>query len=220
MLPRRTPGRVALAALGAVTVAHLVAQVADAEGFANLTQWFLMPLLAVVLVAESSTPWPRLTRLTLLALGLSWLGDTAPDLAEGDTAFLVMVGFFLLAQLAYLAAFAPYAARSVLRTRRWVLVAYVAAVVGLVAACAGGADDLLVPVLVYGVCLGAMAVLATGVNGWTAWGGALFLVSDGLIALGAFAEGFDLPAEGFWVMATYVAAQALIVSGVLRDQDR
>jgi uncharacterized membrane protein YhhN len=74
-----------------------------------------------------------------------------------------------------------------------------------------------VPVLVYGALLGTMAVLATGVNLLTAVGGALFLVSDGLIALDAFAAGFDLPAQGFWVMATYVAAQSLIVAGVLRE---
>ena len=46
-------------------------------------------------------------------------------------------------------------------------------------------------------------------------GGALFLVSDGLIALDAFVEGFGLPAQGFRAMATYLAAQALIVAGVL-----
>ena len=71
-----------------------------------------------------------------------------------------------------------------------------------------GAGGLLVPVLVYGACLGTMAVLSTGVNRLTAVGGALFLVSDGLIALDAFVAGFGLPAQGFVVMATYVAAQA------------
>ena len=49
-------------------------------------------------------------------------------------------------------------------------------------------------------------------------GGALFLVSDGLIALDAFVDGFGLPAQGFVVMATYLAAQALIVAGVLLEQ--
>ena len=48
---------------------------------------------------------------------------------------------------------------------------------------------MLVPVLVYGACLGTMAVLSTGVNRLTAVGGALFLVSDGLIALDAFVAG-------------------------------
>ena len=87
----------------------------------------------------------------------------------------------------------------------------------LVALCAAGAAELLLPVLVYGACLGTMAVLSTGVNRLTAIGGAVFLVSDGLIALDAFVPGFGLPAQGFWVMATYVAAQVLIVAGVVLE---
>jgi len=71
-------------------------------------------------------------------------------------------------------------------------------------------------VLAYGLLLGAMAVLATGVNPLVWAGGALFLVSDGLIALNAFAPWWDLPLQGFWVMLTYIAAQLLIVLGVLR----
>ena len=86
--------------------------------------------------------------------------------------------------------------------------------------CVGGAATLLVPVLVYGACLGTMAVLSTGVNQVTAVGGALFLVSDGLIALDAFAPGFALTGHDFWVMSTYVLAQALIVAGVLLERAR
>ncbi|HET6968741.1 MAG TPA: lysoplasmalogenase [Ornithinibacter sp.] len=219
MLPRRRAARVLLGALTVVALVHLVAQLAGGGGVSDATQVLLMPLLAGVLWCETSAPRSRLVTLVLVALGLSWLGDSAPKLVSGDAAFLVMVGCFLLAQLAYIAAFVPYRARSVLHVRRPRLVLYVGAVVALVAACVGGAAGMLVPVLVYGACLGTMAVLATGVNAQVAAGGALFLVSDGLIALDAFAAGFDLPAHGFWVMATYLAAQVLIVAGVLREQD-
>ena len=220
MLPRRPAGRLLLGVLAVVIVVHLAAQLAGRGGLADTTQVVLMPLLAGVLWCETSAPRGRLVTLVLVALGLSWLGDSAPKLASGDAAFLVMVGFFLLAQVAYIAAFLPFRARSVLHVRRPLLVPYVGAVVALVAACAAGAGGMLVPVLVYGACLGTMAVLSTGVDRLTAVGGALFLVSDGLIALDAFAAGFALPAQGFWVMATYVAAQVLIVGGVLRAQDR
>jgi uncharacterized membrane protein YhhN len=215
MLPHRPAARLLLGALALVTVVHLVAQLTGPDALTDLTQVLLMPLLAGVLWAETSAPRGRLVGLTLVALGFSWLGDTAPKLASGDAAFLVMVGFFLLAQATYIAAFLPFRRQSVLHRRRGLLLGYVAVVVALVAVCAGGAGGLLVPVLVYGACLGTMAVLATGLNRLTAVGGALFLVSDGLIALDAFAEGFSLPAQGFWVMATYVAAQVLLVAGVL-----
>jgi len=211
--------------LALLTLVHLAAQLAGAATLADASQWFLVPALAGCLWLATRRPpvqgpavrRSRLVRLTLLALGFSWLGDTAPDLADGDAAFLVMVGFFLCAQVAYAVAFWPYRAGSVLR-RPVALVPYLAAFVVLVAVCAPGAGPLLVPVVVYGACLVAMAVTATGVDRLAAVGGAVFLVSDALIALDAFAPWYDAPAHGFWVMLTYVGGQALLVLGVLRRE--
>ncbi len=217
MLPHRRAARWFAGAFAVVAVAHLAAQLAGGGAVADATQVLLVPLLVGVLGCETSAPRGRLVTFALVALGLSWLGDSAPKLVDGDASFLVMVGFFLLAQVAYITAFWPYRARSVLHVRRVRLVGYLVVVAGLVAVCAAGAAAMLVPVLLYGGCLGAMAVLSTGVNRLTAVGGALFLVSDGLIALDAFVDGFGLPLQGFWVMATYLAAQALIVAGVLAE---
>lgn len=209
-------------ALALLTLVHLAAHLLGAATLADTSQWFLMPVLAGCLwlaTRRHADGDPgrrsRLVRLTLVALGFSWLGDTAPDLADGDTAFLVMVGFFLCAQVVYTIAFWPYRAGSVLR-RPLTLVPYGLALLALVVACAPGAGSLLVPVVVYGVCLGTMAVVATGVDRLAAVGGAVFLLSDALIALNAFAPWYDLPGHGFWVMLTYVVGQVLLVLGVLR----
>lgn len=222
MIPRETIPRTLFALFILVSVVHLAVQAIGAQAWERPTQALLMPLLAAF--AWTAAPWRprgRLVPLVLVALFFSWLGDTAPALASGDAAFLVMVGFFLVAQAVYIAAFAPWWGRSPLRSSRTLLVPYAVVVAGLVALCAPGAGTLLVPVLVYGLLLGVMAVLAVGVHRWTAVGGALFLLSDGLIALRAFTPGFDLPLSGFWVMLTYAAAQALIVLGVLaRDRER
>lgn len=209
-------------ALALLTLVHLAAHLLGAATLADTSQWFLMPVLAGCLwlaTRRHADGDPgrrsRLVRLTLVALGFSWLGDTAPDLADGDTAFLVMVGFFLCAQVVYTIAFWPYRAGSVLR-RPLTLVPYGLALLALVVACAPGAGSLLVPVVVYGVCLVTMAVVATGVDRLAAVGGAVFLLSDALIALNAFAPWYDLPGHGFWVMLTYVVGQVLLVLGVLR----
>ncbi|MGW4479662.1 lysoplasmalogenase family protein [Rhodococcus triatomae] len=202
----------AAAAFAVLVVVHLEAQLAEADRLADVSQWFLMPLLAAILVAVTAAPRSALVRTVLVALAFSWLGDTAPDAFDGDSAFMVMIGCFLLAQLAYVTAFLPYRDWSVLR--RPAVAGYVLAVVLLVAACAPGAGALLVPALVYGLCLGAMAVLSTGLGAVAGVGGALFLASDAMIALGAFADWFTPPVEGFWVMLTYIAGQALLVYGV------
>lgn len=223
-----------LAALSATAVVvasllHLGAHLTDHETFADRSQWLLMPLLAltVALVTRPEHPGarrPRLVRLLLAALAASWLGDTAPDLAPDGSGFLVMVSFFLVAQALLVVAFWPSRDRSILavgapagqRTRRWLLAPYALAFGALVAACAPGADSLLVPVVVYGLALVTMAVLATGISALTAVGGAIFLVSDSLIALDAFADGYSVPEHGFWVMLTYVVAQCLVAAGVVR----
>lgn len=172
-----------------------------------------MPLLAGWLwcAAPERT---RLVRLVVAALALSWLGDTLPAAFTGDAAFLAMVGGFLLAQVTYIVAFWPYRHASLLRTPA--VTGYVVAFGVLFGLCAPGAGGMLVPVAIYGLCLTAMAVLATGVGTLAGLGGAVFFVSDGLIALGAFADWYDPPAPGFWVMLTYLAGQALLAVGAVR----
>ncbi len=230
MLTSSRSTRVLAGLLVATSAVQLGALVTSSIRLADVTQWFLMPLLAGwVLAAASARPRGRLVRLTLAALAASWLGDTVPDLVPSSSSFLVMVGFFLCAQLCYIAAFWPFRARSAVRSPRpgssarprWRpagAVAYGGALVALVVACAPGAGSLLIPTVVYGVCLVSMAALATGVNGRVALGGAIFLVSDSLIALHAFTSWYAVPQHGFWVMLTYVVGQALIASGVVAQR--
>ncbi len=214
-MSRSATGIAAFAAFTGVTAVHLVAQLIDPDSVVtDSTQWLLMPLLALGLAAYTAPRRDRLVNLTLLALAFSWLGDATPDLFDGDAAFLVLIGFFLCAQITYIAAFLPYRERSVLHTKRWVLALYAAAVVVLVAVCAPGAGVLTAAVVIYGLCIATMAVLASGVSRTVAWGAVVFVISDSLIALNAFVDGFSLPATGFWIMLTYICAQALIAGGV------
>jgi len=208
--------RPALVCLAAMTSLHLCAQLAAPRGvLAGVTQMLLMPLVAAVLLAGVRRPLDRLAGIVLMALFFSWLGDTLPGLAGGetDTAFLLMVGCFLLAQIAYVVAFWPDRSRSVL-TRPALVAPYLLTLVVLVALCLEEAGALLVPVVVYGAALTLMALLATGLGRVAGWGGIVFMASDSLIALRAFAD-VELPAHSFWVMLTYVAGQTLLVWGVI-----
>jgi uncharacterized membrane protein YhhN len=199
-----------------VSLVHLGALVADQGTLADVSQALLMPALAAFVA--TATRWPRghLVRWSVVALGASWLGDSLPALLADDTAFLVMVGCFLVAQVAYIVAFAPDASRSVLRRRPLALLGYGAVLVGLLALCAPHAGTMLVPVAVYGGCLIAMAVLSTGVSALAGVGGAVFVVSDSLIALDHFVPGWHLPGQDVWVMVTYLVGQALIAVAVVQ----
>ena len=207
--------RACVAVFVLLVLVHLVAQLAGADGLERASQWVLMPALAAVVLTATRWPRGRLVTWVLVALGFSWLGDLVPSLVGDDAAFLVMVGFFLLAQTAYVVAFAPSVRAAIVFRRPVLIVPYAAVLVALVALCAPGADALLVPVAVYGGVLTAMAVLATGLGRVAAVGGAVFLVSDALIALEAFVPSWDLAGQGFWVMLTYTAGQGLIAAAVV-----
>jgi uncharacterized membrane protein YhhN len=177
------------------------------------TKTLLMPLLAAY-VADADAVDSTTGRLILGGLGLSWAGDVAL-LGEGDTPFTAGLGSFLAAHGCYLAAFTRHRQGGV-RRAPWLAGAYVVAWAGLNAALASRTGRFRVPVIVYGTALLAMtlAALDTG-RPAVAGGGALFLVSDSILALERFSAATIPRADGL-VMLTYTAAQALIAHGMAR----
>lgn len=204
----------------AVTLVHLGALIVDAAGLAAWTQVLLMPALAVVLLTlprhDRGPAWPW----ALGALAGSWVGDSLPRIMPEDAKFLAMVGGFAVAQVLWIVAFTRVARGRA--PMAWTLLLVVVAI-ALLAVTVPHAGILAPAVVVYGLLLLAVAYLAAS-HGWVGGlGGALFVLSDGLIALGAFRpEMVDWPERDLVVMATYVAAQALFVAVILltRSPDR
>jgi len=194
----------------AVAMLHLVGQLVGQDALHLVTKPLLMPALLAWFLTV--TPSGRFRTLVAIGLAWSWLGDLGL-MPSGEAWFLAGLGAFLIAQLTYSVAFWPYRADSVL-TRPVFALPYLAALVGLLVVLWGHLGDLRLPVTVYAVVIVAMAVLATGVNRTVALGAVLFVVSDALIALDSVADLVQLPAHGFWVMLTYLAAQLLIAMGV------
>lgn len=196
------------AAFVSVATLHLIAQVIGNDKLSDVTQISLMLLLAVWVLYRANKPYSKLIKLVVIALAFSWLGDTVPRFMHGQPGFLSMVGFFLLAQLTYICVLAPYRNQSVLKKPIWLL-PYIALFAALVLACAPHAGKLLVPVIFYGLALMTMAVLSTGLGRTAGIGGAIFFVSDSLIALRSLG-GIEVPGHGFWIMTTYISAQAIL----------
>ncbi|MGO2805304.1 lysoplasmalogenase [Glutamicibacter arilaitensis] len=200
-----------------VTAIHLLTQLfAPAGILADVTQIMLMPLLGAIIIALTSAQRGKLIKLVLIAVLFSWVGDTLPRFMEGDQGFLAMVGSFLIAQFFYIAALARYWRSSVMR-HWWMTTPYLGAFTVLVLLCAPGAGALLVPVLIYGVALTAMAIFGTGLGVLAGCGGAIFFLSDSLIALRSFTT-LDIPGMGFWIMLTYVVGQAMIGIAATRTE--
>ena len=203
-----------LPAYCAVAVGDAVLATRGSRRVRRATKTLLMPLLAAhVAVADGADGADGTTeRLILGGLGLSWAGDVAL-LGEGDKPFAAGLGSFLAAHGCYLAAFTRHGQGGV-RRAPWLAGAYVVAWAGLNAALAPRTGRLRIPVIVYGTALLAMtlAALDTG-RPAVAGGGALFLVSDGILALERFSA-VPIPGADGLVMLTYTAAQALIAHGM------
>jgi uncharacterized membrane protein YhhN len=200
-----------LAVYVGVSALHLLALVTGPAWAAMATKPLLMPLLLAWFVRATPGGWWRATIGT--GLLLSFLGDVAL-MGRRDPWFLVGLAAFLAAQVAYAVGFSRDLRRSVVRRRPLLVLPYAAIVVALVAWLAPDLGELLVPVTVYAVAIGVMAVLATGVSPVVAVGALLFVVSDALLAATTVAGRLDLPMSGVWVMGTYLAGQALIAIGV------
>ncbi len=191
----------------AVTLLDLVAEFGRWELVVLLCRVLAMPLL-VAWLATTALRRSRLVILVVIALGFSWLGDVV------GTTVVVKIAFFLAAQIVYVVAFRPYWRMSLV-SRPLLLIVYLAALSLLVGGVAIAAGPLAVPVAVYGASLAAMAVLATGVSRLAGLGGALFLLSDIVLAVEFFVSPGAIPHAAAVNMALYLPAQLAIVAGVL-----
>ena len=211
------------------------AALATATSALGLTEWHWLfkPLtmaIAIILVATSAystsargtsgskTPWVLL----MAALGGSLAGDV----------FLMFPGFFIPGLVSFLVAHLFYVALFKSGQSWFPHRGALAATLGIGVAMyaflwTGGLPPALrAPVAAYVLVIALMAAQAIGratvlrdaPSLWVAIGAGFFMLSDSLLATNRFVT--PLPMAQIWVLATYYAAQALIVAGMLRGAAR
>jgi len=165
-------------------------------------RWLTKPLLMPVLMVGRNRPAQR-------ALAFGGAGDVAL-LGSTDSAFTAGLVSFLAGHVAWIIALRQRPGGGRLRDRPLLAAPYVAAFGALNAYLWKRTGEDRIPVIVYSAALLAMSLAALDSGSpKTAVGGALFLVSDALLALEKFG-GLHLPAHEGLVMATYTSAQALL----------
>jgi uncharacterized membrane protein YhhN len=195
-----------------VSVVHVVGLAFGFDDVARASKLLLMPALALAVVLTARPLRAAVPVLLLVAIAFSWIGDGALTVA-GDLWFLIGLTAFLLAHVTYVVLFLRMRGRTRLPAWTTVFVIWYAAFLTLLGPDLGA---LFAPVAAYGLVLGVMAALAGGLGGAIAVGGALFVVSDSVLALGRFLPGYDFAPHDVVVMSTYLAAQGLIASGVVQ----
>ncbi|WP_330291974.1 lysoplasmalogenase [Streptomyces sp. NBC_00576] len=208
------PARVLLAAFALTAAVDLIALVVGSDTGHALAKPLLMPLLAAHIHLCGA---PRLLPVALL---LGWAGDVLL-LSDADPAFLAGMASFAAGHVCYLVVFRRYGGtvngtpRARAASGRLAGAYALALAVTLAALWPGLPTELRIPVAGYSLLLTSMAYRATALGLLAGTGGALFLLSDTLIATGV-ADLPQLPAPDFWIMLTYVAAQWSLAEGVLR----
>ncbi|MCI3929760.1 lysoplasmalogenase [Streptomyces sp. AN091965] len=197
-----------LAAFALLALGDLAGVAAGSDLAHTLLKPLLMPALALYVVLSNGP------RLLVAALLLGWGGDTLL-LADADPAFLAGMASFAAGHVCYLALFRRQGTAHP-RARGAGLVLVYGAALGVTVALLWPdlPPEMRVPVAGYSLLLTAMAGGATTLGPTAAAGGALFLLSDTLIATDV-ADWPQAPRPDFWIMLTYLAAQALLVRGVL-----
>jgi uncharacterized membrane protein YhhN len=202
-----------LTVYGMVSLATVTAELLRLKPVSVVSLFCAMPSLVGVVLA--SRPIRARLGLVLTALLMSWLGDWVGDL----TSVRVKIGFFLLAQLCYVAAFWRFRADSMLRRPVWSL-AYVATTGLSILGISMSAGSMAPAVLAYGCSIALMTALATGAHPLTGIGAGSFLISDFLIGLTTFTAPSSSPTARAVIKATYLIGQLLIICGLMANTEQ
>jgi uncharacterized membrane protein YhhN len=164
--------------------------------------------------------------LVILAFFFSWIGDLLLMFSwKNELFFFSGIGGFFLSQITYILAFRKYRltpGRSLLSRQPLWLAMFVLILASIYWLIWPGLEGIMKPVvLIYAMSLVGMSVAAfnryglTGMRSfWITFSGSLlFMASDSLLAIFKFLN--DIPHGGFLVMVTYIAAQYLIMRGMI-----
>ena len=144
----------------------------------------------------------------------AFLGDVF--LMDKDRYFIVGIALFLITQLMYIKIISSRLRRSTGLEKTLAILPFVLFYVSLISSIKDNLNELLLPVMIYGMVISIFGILAT-LNYVTSRtkntlilfiGAILFIASDSMIALNSFYR--PQPYYGFLIMLTYVTAQYFI----------
>lgn len=194
------------------------------------TKPFLMiPLLLFYLSARAKKT-DSLSKFIVGALVFSWFGDLLLMLqGQFDGLFIFGLAAFLIAHICYIFGFrlAKFQATSLSNRSymhaRLVFLIFIGGT--LIYMLYPYLEEMLVPVISYTVVIISMAIAALLRRGWTVdksftmvySGALLFIMSDAMIAIDKFMN--PIVQGRLLIMATYIAAQFLIIKGILAHEN-
>ena len=165
----------------------------------------------------------------LMAFFFSWVGDNMLMLSgKNELFFFAGVGGFFCAQLSYIYTYTKYnesGGKGYLQKNPLLSVFFLAYVAGMLILLFPGLEGMMKPIItIYAISLMLMSMMAlnrshrVGASSFKLVfiGSLLFLLSDSMIAFNKFHS--EIPMAGFLIMLTYIAAQYLIMRGLILEE--
>ncbi|MGZ5374293.1 MAG: lysoplasmalogenase [Aeromicrobium sp.] len=198
-----------LMAFAAMSILHLGLNVAEVSPWESITKCLIMPLLAAWVFTEDGP------RLIVAALLISTVGDF---FMEFDDLFTLGMAAFAIAHICFIYFFVSRGALGRLRKKPWIVLMYAAVAIALVAFIWSDLPADIKPFIpVYAALLAGTAATSLATDGRAGLGGALFLVSDAVIALGE-ADKWQPEPSSFWIMLFYILGLFFLSAGILNRE--
>ncbi|WP_291724620.1 lysoplasmalogenase [Bernardetia sp.] len=169
-----------------------------------------------------------LVKFVLIALFLAWLGDTFLLFQNQNPLFFILgLGSFLVSHILYILTFKKSLNNQELGEPKTLLIRAIpfigTAILMLTYLYKWLTGAMIVAVPLYVLVIVVMAFMAMERSGkvlkasaeYVFFGAFLFMVSDSLLAIDIFVRSLTIPYAPVFVMATYIAAQTLIVYGMM-----
>jgi len=196
-------------AFAAMSVIHLGLNATETSPWDSITKCLIMPLLAAWVFTEDGP------RLIVVALLVSTVGDF---FMEFDELFTFGMAAFAVAHICFIRFFISRGALVQLRKKPWIVLLYAVAAVALVAYAWPGLEaDIRPAIPVYAALLAGTASTSLATDRRAGLGGALFLVSDGIIALGEAGKWQPEPSS-VWIMLFYILGLFFLAGGILNRE--
>ncbi|MCD0464771.1 lysoplasmalogenase [Flavobacterium sp. ENC] len=205
------------------SIVYLLILLLGYESFDLFLKPILIPLLGFSVYLHKKFPTKNII---LSALLFSWIGDVILLFADIDEIYFILgLVAFLISHVIYSALFNK---QTKIRSKKnkaafligsLVIACYLMGMLSLLLPTLG---DLKIPVIVYATVISLMLLFAF--NGFLTWkspgnqyvfmGAIVFIASDSILAVNKFHT--PIEKSSFYIMLTYLVAQYLIVTGILK----
>ncbi|AFM04479.1 putative membrane protein [Bernardetia litoralis DSM 6794] len=193
---------------------------------------FLIPLLGIYFYLNTreviQSYKKSLTNFILMALSLAWIGDIFLLFQKENPLFFILgLGSFLISHILYIITFKKSLHNKGLGESKKLLIRaipFIGSFILMLTFLYKWLDEVMIfAVPIYMLVIITMAFMAMERTGkvlktsaeYVFFGAFLFMVSDSLLAIDIFVKNLTIPFAPVFVMATYLAAQLLIVYGMI-----